>query len=32
MLSKDFKKKPSYAEYRKRSAEREHEFEECKNL
>jgi hypothetical protein len=32
MLSKSVKKKCSGAEYRKRRAEREHEFEECKKL
>jgi hypothetical protein len=31
MLSKVVKKKSPGAEYRKRKAEREHEFEECKN-
>jgi hypothetical protein len=30
MLSESFKSKPSGAEYRKRRAQREHEFEECK--
>jgi hypothetical protein len=31
-LAKDVKKKPSSTKYRKRKAEREHEFEECKKL
>jgi hypothetical protein len=32
MLSKGVKKKPTDAEYRKRRAESEHEFEECKKI
>jgi hypothetical protein len=32
MLSKGVKKEPPGAEYRKRRAEREHEFEKCKYI